>query len=435
MHKRRLRIDKDGEAMIAVPLKRVLSMRRHSFLRRFIADRRANTALLFSLSLPIIVGVAGLGVETGFWYFKHRELQTAADVAAIAGAVEKRGGAESGAITAAALAEAVEHGFVQADGTIDVNDPPESGSYMDEQSVEVLLSMPAPRFFSQIYTSEPVTLSVRGVANFDNGGQACILALDPEASGALTFTGNALTLINGCNVMSNSLDDTSLIVNGSADVTVPCALAAGGVSVDDGLTLTDCPEAQENVPPAVDPFKNLPQPSVSGPCLALPSSNAAATLSPGRYCSGGSLKGNKTFLPGTYILDGVDFAANATANITGTGVTFFLTNNAKTAINGSAHLDLNAPTSGTYKGVLFYGDPDNSYNTNKFNGNATSSMTGALYFPSQDVEYLGNFSGDNGCLRVVAATIKFTGSVGMNADCTAAGLNQMPLPGRVSLVE
>lgn len=410
-------------------------MRQFSLLRRFIADRRANTALLFSLSLPVIVGAAGLGVETGYWYFKQRELQTAADVAAVAGAVEKRGGAESGAIASAALTEAVEHGFESGAGSIDVNDPPTSGDYMDEKSVEVLLEMPAMRLFSGLFSSEPVTLHARGVATFSNGGQACIVALDPEASGALTFTGNALTLINGCNVMSNSLDDSSLIVNGSADVTVPCALSSGGVSVDEGLTLTDCPEAQANVPPAVDPFKDLPEPDVTGPCLALPGGVGAETLSPGRYCGGGILEGDKTFLPGVYVMDGGSFRANATANVYGNGVTFFMTNNATVDINGSAHLELKAPTSGTYKGVLFYGDRDNDYDTNKFNGNASSSLTGAMYFPSQDVQFLGNFSGDNGCMRIVAATIKFTGSSEMNADCTAEGLNQMPLPGRVSLVE
>jgi hypothetical protein len=207
------------------------------------------------------------------------------------------------------------------------------------------------------------------------------------------------------------------------------------VSVDDGLTLTDCSEAQSNVPPAADPFKNLAEPAVSGPCLTLPGGAGAATLSPGRYCGGGILKGNKTFLPGVYVMDGGTFRTNATANVSGTGVTFFMTNNATVDMNGSAHVDFKAPTSGTYKGVLFYGDRDNSYASNKFNGNATSKLTGAMYFPSQDVQFLGNFSGNNGCMRIVAATIKFTGSSDMNADCTAEGLGQMPLPGRVSLVE
>lgn len=406
---------------------------RMSSIRAFLRDRKGNTALLFSLSLPLMIGTVGLGVETGYWYFKQRELQTAADVAAIAGAVEKRSGGSDAAATTAATTEAVEHGFEP--GTIDVNTPPDSGDYQDENSVEVLLTMPTTRFFSKLFSNEEVTLHARGVATFETGGEACILALDPEASGAVTFTGNALTLINGCNVMSNSLNDSSLIVTGSADVTVPCALASGGVSVDDGLTLTDCPEAQSNVPPAADPFANLPEPPVTGPCLSLPSGNGAATLSPGRYCSGGPLKGNKTFNPGVYVIDGANFRINASANVTGSGVTFFMTNDATADFNGNATITLSAPTTGTYKGVLFYGDRDNNDTSNKFNGTASSKLTGAMYFPAQPVEFLGNFSGQNGCLRIVALTIKFTGSSNMNADCTAYGIGSMPLPGRVSLVE
>ena len=411
------------------------AMSKRPLLKRFLSSRRGNTALLFSLSLPVIVGTAGLGVETGYWYFKQRELQTAADVAAVAGAVEKRSGGDMSLITSTARAEAIEHGFVAAEGTIDVNAPPASGDHQDNRSVEVLLTMPVTRFFSKIFSNEEVTMNARGVARHEDGGQACILALHPEESGAVTFTGNALTLINGCNVMSNSLSDSSLIVNGSADVTVPCALAAGGVSVDDGLTLTDCPEAQSNVPPAADPFKNLPEPSVTGPCLALPAGNVAATLTPGRYCSGGPLKGDKHFSPGTYVIDGANFRINAGANVTGDDVTFFMTNDATADFNGAANIQLSAPTSGTYKGVLFYGDRDNSSTSNKFNGTASSQLTGALYFPSQDVEFLGNFSGENGCMRIVASTIKVTGSTDMNADCSGYGLNDMPLPGRVSLVE
>ena len=234
-------------------------------------------------------------------------------------------------------------------GTIVVNTPPTSGSHINTNSVAVLLTTPATRFFSQIYSDSQVTLHARGVATANTGGQACILALDPTASGAVTFTGNNLTLINGCNVMSNSLSNSALVVSGSADVTVPCVLSAGGVSVDDGLNLTDCSEPQSNVPPANDPFAGLPQPPVSGPCLTLPSTNAAATLSPGRYCGGGNLRGVKTFLPGVYVMDGGTFRMNATANVSGSGVTFFMTNNATTDWNGSAQVSLSAPTSGTYK--------------------------------------------------------------------------------------
>lgn len=404
-------------------------------LSGFRKSQDGNTAIMFALTLPIVVGAAGLGVETGYWYFMDRELQTAADVAAYAAAVEKRGGSTNSNIDAAALSEAEAHGFNHATGSITVNHPPTSGTHQNSSSVEVILSMPAERFFSAIYSTEEVTLHARGVASYSSGGDACILGLDPTAAGTVTFTGNALTMINGCNVMSNSLANDSLIVSGSADVTVPCVLAAGGTSTDDGLTLTSCTEPQANVPPANDPYVNKTPPTVSGSCLTLPSSNAAATLSPGRYCGGGNLKGTKTFNPGVYIIDGGTFRINASANVSGSGVTFYLTNGATVDFNGTATITLSAPTSGSYRGLLFWGDKNNPYNSNKFNGTAASKLTGAIYLPNQDMEFLGNFSGNNGCLRVVARTVKFTGNTTMNSDCSAAGLDAITLPGRVTLVE
>lgn len=409
-----------------------------TFVKRFARDNSGATVVMYALTLPALIGFTGLGVESGYWYYKQRELQTAADVAAYAGTIELRGGGSSTVVYDASLSEATAQGFVLASGAIKVNTPPTTGTHQTNKSVEVQLTQNVPRLFSAIYDPTPVPIKARGVATYQDGGQACLLALDPNADGALTFTGNALTIVNGCNVMSNSLSDKSLIVAGSADVSVPCALSAGGVSADDGLKLTSCTEAQSNVPPANDPLKTLAAPSntlLNGPCLTAPSGNGAATLTPGRYCGGLNLKGDKTFAPGTYVIDGGDFAINANANVVGSGVTFYMTNSATVKFNGSAQINFSAPTSGTYQGVLFYGDRNSPSVDNKFNGNASSQMTGALYFPNQQVEFLGNFSGSNGCMRIIARTIDFTGSSTLNSDCTAYGINNMPLPGSVSLVE
>src|SRR6185436_13594647 len=192
-----------------------------TFSRRFAREKRGATVVMYALTLPVLIGFTGLGVETGYWFYKQRELQTAADVAAYAGTIELRGGGSNTVVYNASLTEATAQGFVSSSGTIQVHTPPTTGTHMTNKSVEVLLTQKTPRLFSAIYDPNPVPINARGVATYVDGGQACLLALDPNASGALTFTGNALTFINGCNVMSNSLSNSSLIVNGSADVSVP----------------------------------------------------------------------------------------------------------------------------------------------------------------------------------------------------------------------
>jgi hypothetical protein len=70
-----------------------------------------------------------------------------------------------------------------------------------------------------------------------------------------------------------------------------------------------------------------------------------------------------------------------------------------------------------------------------FNGTADSNFTGALYFPTQEVTHNGNFSGENGCLRVVARSIDLRGNSGFGTDCTGTGLDVIEVPGAVRLIE
>lgn len=97
-------------------------------------------------------------------------------------------------------------------------------------------------------------------------------------------------------------------------------------------------------------------------------------------------------------------------------MTIYLSGAAKVSFNGSANINLQAPTSGTYSGILFFGDRTQT-GLNKFNGTAASKMTGAIYFASQDVQYNGNFSGLNGCTQVIGSTVEWTGNATMAVDC------------------
>ncbi|TIW64534.1 MAG: hypothetical protein E5V56_08055, partial [Mesorhizobium sp.] len=105
------------------------------------------------------------------------------------------------------------------------------------------------------------------------------------------------------------------------------------------------------------------------------------------------------------------------------------------SMNGNATVTMSAPTSGTYSGVLFYGDRTGTTTQSTFNGTATSSLTGAIYFPKQQVNYLGNFSGKNGCTQVVADTIQWSGNSNINQDCSSLGMKDIPATTSIRLVE
>lgn len=402
------------------------------FIGRLAANRRGGVATVTALCMPMLAGAAAFGVETGYWYYDQLRLQQAADAAAYAGALENRAGNASSAISAAAMAAATANGFNSATDSLTVNAPPVSGPNQNANSVEVLISRGEARFFSQVFSSAPVTIRARAVASFTTAANACILALDKGASRAVEFSGSSTVNLNGCDVMANSISNAAVYSQGATTVSVPCLMAAGEVSINFGVTMTSCASALTQLPPVADPFKALAEPFVSGTCR----SSGGATLQPGRYCGGLNLSGTKTLQPGVYIIDGGTLKTNGSSNISGSGVTFYLANNANLSFNGNASLSLSAPTSGAYGGVLFFGSRGNSASASvTLNGAAGSSMTGAIYFPSQDVSYLGNMQGANGCTQVVARTVTWSGNASLAVDCSAYGMSALQVGGAVKLME
>jgi len=103
-------------------------------------------------------------------------------------------------------------------------------------------------------------------------------------------------------------------------------------------------------------------------------------------------------------------------------------------MNSSAVLNISAQTTGTYAGVVFFGDR-NLTGTIKINGNSSSHLTGALYFKGATLQYLGNFSGLNNCTYVVADKVDWSGNSTFNVDCTAYGMLPIPAAYAVKLAE
>jgi Flp pilus assembly protein TadG len=63
-----------------------------ALLQRVLHDKRGLSAVTVAVSLPVLFGVAGLGIDTGLWYTIKRQNQSAADAAALSAAYEVIGG-------------------------------------------------------------------------------------------------------------------------------------------------------------------------------------------------------------------------------------------------------------------------------------------------------------------------------------------------------
>jgi Flp pilus assembly protein TadG len=351
-------------------------------------DDKGNVAIVVALCLPMIIGGAAFGIETGFWRYDQVRLQQASDAAAYAGAVVKRAGGTTlanSAVTDAATTAATSNGYTTTTDTITVN-MPSTATPADPNSIEAVITRTEPPIFtayvrclvsnwqSSTCASTTQVVKTSSTASFSNAGDACILALSRNASKAVDFAGNSTMTLNGCSVMSNSLASDSLNAQGSADVTAPCMYAAGGANQGGVINLTTCGAIKTGQPPVADPFASQAIPSAApGNCR---NGNNGASHGADTYCSL-SFKGSSSLAPGVYVVDGGSLSINANANVTGTGVTFVLVNGATLSMNGNSHVDLSAPTSGPLSGFLVMSDRSNTGSLS-INGDSSSAMTGSI---------------------------------------------------------
>jgi hypothetical protein len=119
------------------------------------------------------------------------------------------------------------------------------------------------------------------------------------------------------------------------------------------------------------------------------------------------------------------------ATLSGTGVTIILTSTTPGAtnsfaglgINGGARLNLTAPTSGTYEGVLMYRDPRAAAGSFQINGNSASRIEGAFYFPKDHLTYNGTSGMQTECVQFVARRITVSGNSTIENECPEDGAN------------
>lgn len=358
-------------------------------------EERGQALIIVVLSLTCILGFVALATDVGILLQTKRRMQTAADSAAIAGAAELR----YGNVSTAALAGAADNGVVNGSNgaTVSVNDPPQLGPHAgDAAYVEVIATQNNPTFFMRAFHINALDVSARAVATLGSGN-GCIYTLDPTGTG-LRMNGSGNINVPDCGIVIDSSDSDAIRKNGSGTITAGSIGVVGGVNENGSGSITPTPVT--GIAPAGDPLAFLsPPPYTSGSCLPNPRINGSANFTLGPSSSGGVVcynglsingSGNGQLNPGVYVING-DFNFNGSGTLQGTGVTFYFPPGGSFGLNGSHTVDLSAPTSGAYNGVLFYQDPANHQDVT-VNGSSSSVFTGIFYFPGAELTLNGSNS-------------------------------------------
>ena len=167
-------------AMKRIPFKR---------LSRLWKGRAGGVFVYFAIAAPVLIGLAGASIDIGLWYANKRLAQSAADSAALAGALELRRTDETAAnaihddVVAAVNLDAAINGYSAGNGdtiAVDTSNSPQ---------VAVTITRPTPGLLSQVVFTEPTNVAARAVARADVN-DSCIWSLNPSGSG-VTISGSA----------------------------------------------------------------------------------------------------------------------------------------------------------------------------------------------------------------------------------------------------
>ena len=400
--------------------------------KRLWRNKRGNALVIFGAALPLVVGSAGLATDTIQWALWKRQLQRAADSAALAGVYAL---SQEKNATAAATRDIVVNSHLPMTPTKNIEPPPTSGPYAgDATAVLVTLSMQRKLGFSGLFLSATPTITATATAKLVDQDKYCVVAL--KKSGKALEIGGSSHVVMGCGAISNSTDPIdSVDVDGAAHYfeADPVAAAGGTPTSINGVTDLD-PWA----PPLPDPFAgkySTSIPAAAGTCTNSnhPSkSNADGSWKPGCYNSFNVPNGTTVLSPGVYYLNSASIKLVGNEIIVGDGVTIIFTGSSPGSIEmgGNSALQLTAPTDATC-GVFPAGGVDScafkkmlmiqaanatADNANLINGNNLTALDGALYFPKGQLTFSGDSAQATKCAMVVGYTVAFNGNTNIQND-------------------
>jgi Flp pilus assembly protein TadG len=372
-------------------------------------DKESGQVLVITAFCMIgLVGFLALAVDVGVLFHTRWQLQTAADAAATAAAVEYlHNGYDTSSARTAGTSAATDNNV--SDGNtmtvaVSVNTNPVSptnhqGCVATNCYFEAIVSKPNPTIFYRTFfalwknsNGGAFTVSARAVAGTPGVSQGCGYLTAPTGS-SLTVQGKWVIDASSCglyiNSSSGSVEDDTGKANKSG-VKAQYVEVVGPLPND--VTIANGSNAVvSSVVPQTIPFSNVTAPVVpTTGCIT--TTTLTGNLSQGCYSGVNVTIGNATLGSGLYIFSGT---GNVTINgaVSGTGVTLDINQGTLQIQPGNSAVNLSAPTSGTYNGLVIYQPLTNTNTLFMEAGSSTGSLTGFLYAPGATLTMQDNGGG------------------------------------------
>jgi Flp pilus assembly protein TadG len=438
-------------------------------IRQILSNSRCNNergAILVWVTMTgvLLLSFLGFAFDGSYFYQHKRRMQTAADSAALAAALEKRRNADATTTEMETMGrqDAGTNGFTHGSNsvTVTITTPPTTGSYAGQPGfVEALIQQQHPTFFASLFNLltpsgsgfNQTTVRTRAVAGA--ASSSCIYVLHPTASRAFDIPSGS-TLNAGCGVQVNSSSSTALSLTSGSHLVSTDVNVTGGYEANSGSTAAPTPDTDQLAIP--DPLAWLQAPSFDS-CTRTDlevgkNGKETVTIDPGTYCGGIEVTNASTLImnPGEYKLRGYSnrggFRITSGSTVQGNGVFIYNGNlsacsdlkKCSISLESNSDVKLTAMSTGYYAGVLFFQERSHTDEEKlriSIESGSTSFFHGTLYFPDHQLRYNSNANSSATSLWTAVVVRKFEISSNTTVNINFPSTS-VPAPvRRIALVE
>jgi hypothetical protein len=385
-----------------------------------LGNESGQTLVMVALSMAVLLGFTAFATDVGIMLHEKRQVQSAADSAAIAAAW---GLSDNTGAVAAGEAAATANGFTQGTDsngyttTVHIYATPIDGHFAGQSGyTEAVITQQIPTFFMHVFGKNSATIGARAVATDKGSGDSCFRTNNISGT-TMVFQGSFHDDLPGCLVENMSSDSCAADFVGGAGRITSAGFSIVGQAC--GKSTDSTPLPTEKALATSDPLALMPPPQYGTsdtPCTTT-TSLASTTMDAGggtvcyQNLTGDINLTNVTLNNGTYVFDTPTGTLVLNGNITGSNVTLYLTGGlnetAGTVLTLSQSSDTNHGVllwdTSTYTGstsgnsICVTGQGNAGPGVIQLNiGNSSGTFSGVIYAPKADLVFHDSGSDSDG---------------------------------------